>query len=273
MAETELLAVATSNSEAKPDGKPAYAPKQEYTQRLPLRIRPDQVFSLYENSPAFREVIGQGQYTYVDGLFILTPIAQQLLSKGIRPHLYFGRHRKNAEALLANFCLGIEYVYEARPYNPNELHHSAGQLKGKRFAHAERVADIHSISKEAFCGIVGGGQDPPNNFRDSLVFFMDMKGLTEEELEELTGISVRTIRRMRNEEDYQPSLEYVIAICIGMHLRPSESNHMLFTAGYHLRLSPKERAYQYLLDAAYNFSVYECNVFLKRMSFEPLTAL
>lgn len=273
MAETELVAVA-SNSEAKPDGKPAYAPKQEFTKRLPLRIRPNQIFSLYENSPAFREVISQGQYTYIDGLFILTPIAQHLIEKGIRPLLFFRGRSKLVETRLADFCLGIEYIYEAYPYNPNELRHAAGRLKGKRIVHAEKVADIHSMSKEAFRNIVtGGGQDPPNNFRDSLAFYMDMKGLTEEDLEELTGISVRTIRRMRNEEDYQPSLEYVIAICIGMHLRPSESNHMLFTAGYHLRPSPKERAYQYLLDAAYNSSVYECNAFLKRMSFEPLTAL
>ena len=114
MAETELVAVA-SNSEAKPDGKPAYAPKQEYTKRLPLRIRPNQIFSLYENSPAFREVISQGQYTYIDGLFILTPIAQQLIEKGIRPLLFFRGRSKLVETRLADFCLGIEYIYEAYP--------------------------------------------------------------------------------------------------------------------------------------------------------------
>lgn len=244
------------------------------TRCLPLRSSSNDIFRLYEESEEFRKAFNEGDYIFVDGLFVLRSVAVHLLEHNINANDYF----KIAASMgvnhgLVDYCLHFELQWVSYPYDPNVLRHSSGYIKSKRIAHAAKVADIHTITKEMLAGIVGGGQEPPNDFGKLLAYYMNRKNVTEEDLAELTGISTRTIGRLRNETDYRPSLEYVVAICVGMHLLPSESARLLAAAGYHLRSNDKEQTYQYLIDVAYNNSVYECNEFLKRMDRKPLTEL
>ena len=67
--------------------------------------------------------------------------------------------------------------------------------------------------------------------------------------------------------------ENVVAIGIALHLFPHQIMGLLGAAGYQLRRTPKERSYQYLIDVAYNSTVYECNEFLKKLGMQPLTNL
>lgn len=246
-----------------------------FTEKRVLRLPKELVLSYYNRHHDFRRAIDSGKYIYIDGLFVLRPIAIILLEQNIDVHAFFRSEKlfKGRSGLTA-FCLCEEHLFVERKAKPNELYHSAREYKGRRIAHAEKIASIDTISQEMFQSIIsGGGQEPPHNFGDMLSFYMEMKDVTEEGLAELTGISDRTIRRYKNEEGDRPSLENVVAIGIALHLFPHQIVNLLGAAGYQLRKTPKERAYQYLIDAAYNNTVHECNIFLKKSGMPPLTNL
>lgn len=246
-----------------------------FAEKRTLRIRKDLVLSYYNRRPDFRRAIDSGKYIYIDGFFVLRPIGIFLLEQNIDVHAFFRSKNLFGEKNgLTAFCLCEEYLFVERKPKPDELYHSAKEYKGKRIAHAEKIASIDTISEEMFRNIIsGGGQEPPFNFCGMLSFFMEQKEVTEEGVAELTGISDRTIRRYKNDEGERPTLENVVAIGIALHLFPHQIVNLLGAAGYQLRKTPKERAYQYLIDAAYNNTVYECNMFLKKSGMPPLTSL
>ena len=236
-----------------------------FAEKRALRIPKDLVLSYYDRRPDFRRAIDSGKYIYIDGFFVLRPIGIFLLEQNIDVHAFFRSKKLFGEKNgLTAFCLCEEYLFVERKPRADEIYHSAKEYKGKRIAHAEKIASIDTISEEMFRNIIsGGGQEPPLNFCGMLSFFMEQKKVTEEGLAELTGISDRTIRRYKNDEGERPTLENVVAIGIALHLFPHQIVNLLGAAGYQLRKTPKERAYQYLIDAAYNNTVYECNMFLK----------
>ena len=246
-----------------------------FTEKRVLRIPKDLVLSYYKRHPNFQSAIDSGKYIYIGGIFVLRPIAIILLEQNIDVHAFFRSQKLFGEKNgLTAFCLCEEHLFVERKPKPDELYHSAKEYKGKRIAHAEKIASIDTISEEMFRIIIsGGGQEPPPNFGGMLSFFMELKDVTEEGLAELTGISDRTIRRYKNDEGDRPTIENVVAIGIALHLFPHQSVNLLGAAGYQLRKNPKERAYQYLIDVAYNNTVYECNEFLKNLGMLPLTNL
>ena len=259
----------------KPSKKNDNTDGHVFAEKRVLRIPKDLVLSYYIRHPDFRRAIDSGKYIYIDGLFVLRPIAIILLEQNIDVHAFFRSQKLFGEKNgLTAFCLCEEHLFVERKPKPDELYHSAKEYKGKRIAHAEKIASIDTISEEMFRNIIsGGGQEPPFNFGGMLSFFMELKDVTEEGLAELTGISDRTIRRYKNDEGERPTLENVVAIGIALHLFPHQIVNLLGTAGYQLRKTPKERAYQYLIDAAYNNKVYECNMSLKKSGMPPLTNL
>lgn len=246
-----------------------------FAEKRVLRIPKELVLSYYKRHHDFRRAVDSGKYIYIDGLFVLRPIAIILLEQKIDVHAFFRSKKlfgdKNG---LTAFCLCEEHLFVERKSKPDELYHSAREYKGKRIAHAEKIASIDTISEEMFQNIISGGnQEPPHNFGGMLSFFMELKDVTEEGLAELTGISDRTIRRYKNDEGERPTLENVVAIGIALHLFPHQIANLLGAAGYQLRKTPRECAYQYLIDIAYNNTVYECNMFLKKSGMPPLTNL
>lgn len=58
-------------------------------------------------------------------------------------------------------------------------------------------------------------------------YFINSKRITEEELSDYSGISVRTIAKMRNDEAYKSRLGTVCALCVGLNLPPMFSRDML----------------------------------------------
>ena len=259
----------------KPSKKNDNTDGRVFAEKRALRIPKDLVLSYYKRHSDFRRAIDSGKYIYIDGLFVLRPIAIILLEQNIDVHAFFRSKKLFGEKNgLTAFCLCEEYLFVERKPKPDELYHSAKEYKGKRIAHAEKIASIDTLSEEMFRDIIsGGGQEPPYNFGGMLSFFMEQKEVTEEGLAELTGISDRTIRRYKNDEGERPTLENVVAIGIALLLFPHQIVNLLGAAGYQLRKTPKERAYQYLIDAAYNNTVYECNMFLKKSGMPPLTNL
>lgn len=68
----------------------------------------------------------------------------------------------------------------------------------------------------------GGGGNLPYDFGDALKLLMEEREITVEQLAETSGLSEKTISRLRSGEN-KPSLPTVIAICIGLSLRSVHS--------------------------------------------------
>ncbi len=115
-----------------------------------------------------------------------------------------------------------------------------------------------------------GGKTPPGTFSDALTRFIDNADISIEELAFQSKVSTRTIGKMKNNENYQPTLKRVIKICIGLRLNPSYSYELIDLAGYTLKRTKQDTMYRFLIDKMYNASISDCNKILKRAGVKPL---
>jgi transcriptional regulator with XRE-family HTH domain len=105
-------------------------------------------------------------------------------------------------------------------FNPKEGKNEDVQKRAREMAaiaaEAKRVSDILAEVPSSFCG--------------TLDYHIKRRGYTNEKMEERTGISSRMIQDYRNKKDAKPTLQSVLALCIGLNLHPSFS-YVLIVVG------------------------------------------
>jgi transcriptional regulator with XRE-family HTH domain len=84
-------------------------------------------------------------------------------------------------------------------------------------------------------------------FADTLIYHMDRKHITVEDLMERSGLSDTTIKKYRAGTS-NPPIENAMAVCIGLNLPKAYSKHLIETCSYTLGDSPRDRAYKVCLD-------------------------
>lgn len=248
-------------------------------------VRNRNIFDEYITSKDFRTAINTGHYVLADNHLVLKPIGNYLLQQnlGIDDFLSLNTD-KLGEYSLSDITLHIQYIRKyigfgyTRPRKGVCCRRARKNIiREIKLVEASAVKSIAHLTTNEFMAIIGGttggGQDPPNDFQKLLNRHLEDKEITIERLSELTGIPDRTIRRMKNEPNRRSTLEHIIAICIALHLMPSESDDLIAAAGYTLKNTKEEKAFQFLIDCAYNETVGECNAFLSKMGFNPLTKL
>lgn len=114
------------------------------------------------------------------------------------------------------------------------------------------------------------------SFHELIIYYMDERAerVNADELAARTGISTRTIEKMRSEREskHRFSLEYLVAVAIGLHMMPEHSIYLIHLNGQCLRRSErKERFYIYLLTECNHYCVAACNEFLVHHNLPPLT--
>lgn len=110
----------------------------------------------------------------------------------------------------------------------------------------------------------------PDTFPETLSMLMTQSGITEENLEERSGISVRTISRLRREERSNYSMDQVIALCVALQLPPWLSTELLDRAGLLLRRTKQHRAYRLILDCMFMDTLDTVQSFLRASGCEAL---
>ncbi|MDR0883416.1 MAG: helix-turn-helix transcriptional regulator [Oscillospiraceae bacterium] len=115
-------------------------------------------------------------------------------------------------------------------------------------------------------------QKLPGSFSGTIKGLMEWKGVTVEALAEASLVSAKTIQRLRNDENYETTLETVIALCIGLQLPPAVSMDLLGKSKFSLKYTEQHIMYRFLLDAYYTHPIYDCNQLLAEQNFAPLTA-
>lgn len=124
-------------------------------------------------------------------------------------------------------------------FNPREGKNEDVQKRAREMvtiaAEAKRISDILAEIPSSFCG--------------TLDYHIKRRKYTNEKLEERTGISSRMLQDYRNKKDAKPTLQSVLALCIGLNLHPSFSYDLIAKAGYNIMTASEEfLVYRYLID-------------------------
>lgn len=124
-------------------------------------------------------------------------------------------------------------------FNPREGKNEDVQKRAREMttiaAEAKRISDILAEIPSSFCG--------------TLDYHVKRRGYTNEKMEERTGISSRMIQNYRNKKDAKPTLQSVLALCIGLNLHPSFSYDLINKAGYNIMAANEEYLiYRYLIE-------------------------
>lgn len=116
-----------------------------------------------------------------------------------------------------------------------------------------------------------GFRNYPGTLAETLIMHMKNRRLSVEKLSELSLVSVRTIQRLRTEEEYQTTKQTIIAICVGLQLPPFDAEDLLRKAG--LMLNPTQtldNAYKCILESCGKNSILVVNEILKAYNFPQL---
>ncbi|MEA5003847.1 MAG: hypothetical protein VB081_10145, partial [Christensenella sp.] len=85
------------------------------------------------------------------------------------------------------------------------------------------------------------------------------------------SLSARTVQRLRTNDDYIPTIESIVAICIALQLPPVLSDELINRSTCALGVSEKHLTYKFMLNSCYTKPIYECNDMLQKLGFDPLT--
>jgi hypothetical protein len=109
------------------------------------------------------------------------------------------------------------------------------------------------------------------NFAQLAAWHIKNRGYNKVVFRAKTLLSHKTYERIMSNQLPNPTLETVMAICIGLQLSIKDSELLLERAGYKLSSSPQHLAYHKLLSAFVGHSLFECNEILEALSLSPLT--
>lgn len=111
----------------------------------------------------------------------------------------------------------------------------------------------------------------PGTFGSTLAYHMDKLHLTNEALAGRCLINEDTIRRYRNgSSKSKPTLQTVVALCVGLKLPAPLSFDLVHKAGYIFAGEHSDIAYQTILCSMTRCSIYDCNKLLRSAGVPPL---
>jgi DNA-binding Xre family transcriptional regulator len=148
-----------------------------------------------------------------------------------------------------------DIIFEAQ-FNPSKLNDDVDS----------RAKMISAYNKELTVLM----QNLPNSFSGTIKELMKWKDVTVESLANDSLIGPKTIQRLRNDEDYETTLETIIALCIGLHLPPIASTYLIDKSKFSLKVTEQHLTYRFLLTSYYSHSIYDCNKLLTDQGFAPL---
>lgn len=240
----------------------------------------DSFFEYYAN-PEFAKIIDSGNFIYVDGHYVINDSKYiKRLENGSIDLTDYAKLHVDECCLLFDLKLNkaskmdiVVYLdsimfrkatpdYNRVPtFNPDkhnmEVFNRSEELK--KF-HEEFVEEGQHLSRTT------------QTFSQAVYGHIKRKGYNKVVFIEKTLLSGKTYDRIKNNELNNPTLETVVAICIGLELSPTYSEEILRLAGYTLNNTPQQLAYKKLIHSYRGHSIYECNEVLEALRLSPLCA-
>lgn len=118
----------------------------------------------------------------------------------------------------------------------------AKKYSREAYREGDQYSEAVLCSMDLIQGFIDNGQGngPDDTFGDFFIKLMSQRKLTIKQLADKTDIPERTIERMRKDEGYKPSIEYLLACCMVMRLPPWDSDKLFNLAGIVLRINDKK---------------------------------
>ena len=226
----------------------------------------EDALSLYAGDRAFRQVIDGGRFLYVDGHYCLNS----------GKYLY----RRNGSLFLTSYakahmdecCLiftlrwgGVKYSYREGRLQKQIVDRRPVPAFDESQPAFDYLAEAKRLSQILL--------DLPASPCATLKAHMERKGITIEKLIAKSGVSDRTISRLRRDIDYKPSLGNALAICFGLQLEPELSIDWLRKMGITLTNSPQDILYSMILHSQYTSSIASINEILIKNGLQPLSRM
>ena len=108
-------------------------------------------------------------------------------------------------------------------------------------------------------------------FCAALDYLMKSRGITNDEMEERTGMCLDTISRYRSQPDKEPPLQTVTLLCLALHLEPELSDEMIRLAGKDTRAVQYDILCRKLLREKYTWEMDAIDAYLVSEGFKPIS--
>ncbi len=226
-------------------------------------------------NPELGALIRDGSYQYVDAHFVLDHpkyVTQDIFGQTVLTD--YARTHMEECCLVFDLSVrsGIKERYHSECFlNRDETSAiSFDIVYGKGYQHAspEKRAELLAgklMEENRRYGLL------PTNYHNCLKIVREWRKVTFKKLAERTMLSERTIRRIFNGEE-QGSLNSLVLICLGLHLPPKISNHIISNSPFRLNFHDNKSHiwYDFALTYLYPQSMDQIRTFLLQQGADPL---
>ncbi|SFO59124.1 hypothetical protein SAMN04487888_103169 [Eubacterium callanderi] len=226
-------------------------------------------------NPTLSALVRDGSYQYVDAHFVLNHpkyVTQDIFGETVLTD--YARNHMDECCLIFDLSIksGCKERYHSECFlNRDETSDIAFDIvygRGYQHASPEKKAEMLAAKLMEENRIYG---ELPTNYHTSLKIVREWKEVTFKELAERTMVNERTIRRIVNGEE-QGSLNSIILICLGLHLPPRISYHIINNSPFRLNFHNNNSHiwYDFALTYLYPQKMDEIRAFLLKQGADPL---
>ena len=230
-------------------------------------------------NPDLAEVIRDGLFIHAGGMFVINDPKYVDTREGKEAALtpYALGHIDEC-CLVFNLTTSLSAEYDESFYRVCFLCRDADSknyVEAKYNPYEEQNQDVRQRAREM--KIISGeaqrlskiAESLPSSFSGTLNAHIKRKRLTNEKLEERSHISARTIQDYRNKADAKPTLQSVLALCIGLNLHSAFFYDLIAKAGYNImNINEEFMMYRYLIDNHYMETIDRWNDLLSDTDFK-----
>ena len=253
------------------DGR--YIPSFSWT---PGSIEKNQTFTIsfaegmeeYKRNPAFRALLSTEALVYVDAHYCLND-ARFVYRDRTGLHM-----TEEARRSMDRCCLVFDISYSRKPFRYSHgIFYNESRRSSRSAALDESAKELALTFGKELSGTISRRQQLPGTYCSRLQYYREKKGYSLEKMEELTGISYKTIERYELNRNAKKTEPYMVAICLALELTPSETYDLLDLAGLRLRDQDSHAVFAYVIDCGSAYTLGEINWLLKENKQAPLTKL
>ncbi len=245
-------------------------------------LNKDQTYSIslsdaffeYFSNKEFTRYINSGNFVYVDGHYVINnPSYIRVTEDGVLELTEYARNHVDECCLIFNLTIDdaaqtdivvykdtVMYRKATKDYNRVPQFHEE-KHNMELFNRSEELKRLHAefIAEGAEIETIG------ESFSQLAFRYIEAKGYNRVVFAQKTLLSEKTYDRLKKNEVHTPSLDTVMAICIGLKFTPAMCEELLKKAGFVLGNSPQHVAFKKLIYCFNGHSIYECNEVLEAL--------
>ena len=226
----------------------------------------------YQRNIEFRELIDTGRYEYIEGHYCLRDYKYIWFD-----HLGHKHLTDYAREHMDECCLVFEIGYESvTPAISGSVIRKGSTRKVIRYISREGGSPVTQQGlewREKVRKAMEEHQAARKTFNQMTVDLMELKNMRVGDLAEKTGLSVDTIKNMRNNPAKAVKIEEIVAVCIALHLSRETIIEYINRVPSSFCETDEDNYYRYALMEWNDLSVAEVNRRLIEGGIRPLTNL